>query len=240
MTSPFKSIAEELFKRQVKFAKGRYVLNIPLGAQERLNWIGSKHWALLQNTMVKQFGEDYYVYDYYAGKLWGHMFSSEVYSLVKTKRILAEMMGLISEQLGFGKIEVLKLGYGSDWATFRFYDPPIARESAKLFGPHTEPIDYAIAGLLAGSAEGLLKRRFITFETTCVGKKDDFCTFQTIGLDKAEDFISKEIKNKEQNAVYKKILKLERETDFSQEAEGLLKNQNSAALASEKNYLKNV
>ncbi len=240
MVSPFKGIVDELFRRQVIFTDGRYMLRSPLVKDERLNWIGSKHWALMQNKMVKKFGREYYVYDYYAGKLWGYMFCSRVESLVKTKRIMAETMGLMSEHLGFGKIEAKKLSYDEDWMTFYFHDSPISRESKKLFGHFEEPIDYSVCGLIAGSAENVIKRKFVTIETTCIAKADKTCTFHTIGLNKVDKFINDNIKNEGQIEVLKKILTLENDLDIAKEAENLLANQAKDALSEEEEYLRNV
>lgn len=237
MAGPFDVLAVELFKRQVKFKNGRYMLNIPLKEAERLNWIGSKHWALLQNKMVEQFGNDYYAYDYCAGKLWGYMFCGGVSSIVKTKRIVAEIMATISEQLGFGEIDTIKLKYDTDWATFEFHDSPIARESTKLFGTYKFPIDYSIAGLIAGSAEQLLKRKWVTVETTCVAMGHHCCTFQTIGVDAFREFLSKET-NSARKSVYSKILSIEEKTDFGKEAQSLLDGQNKDAKMAEENYLR--
>jgi predicted hydrocarbon binding protein len=240
MLSPFKVIANELFKRQVEFTKYRYFLNLPLMKSERLNWIGSKHWALLQNTLVKRIGDDYYVDDYHAGKMWGYMFADRVASLVKTKRIMAEMMGLISEHLGFGKIEVEKLSYDKDWLTFHFKDSPISRESIKLYGYFEEPIDYSISGLIAGSAENVIGRRFVTIETECIAKNDSVCTFHTIGLNKVDKFIKEKIVNNKQKKVLEKIIALENEIDIGKKADELIKNQNKKATQEEKNYLENI
>jgi len=238
MQSPFKSIADELFKNQIKHNKGRYDLKIPLGGSARLNWIGSKHWALLQNTMVKKFGNEYYVQDYYASKIWGHIFASNVSSIVKTKRIMAEMLSLISEHLGFGKIETLKLGYGQDWATLRFYDSPIARESAKLYGSFDGSIDYSICGLVAGSAENVLKRKFMNIETKCIASGDPFCEFQTVSLEKAKKIIDK-IENKKQKEICEKILELDKKTDFAKLSKDLVAKQNKKELLKEANYFQN-
>ena len=238
MDSPFKVVADELFKNQVKYHKGRYELQIPLGPSARLNWIGSKHWAIMQNNLTKQFGDDFFISDYYSGKLWGHMFSSEVSSLVKTKRIMAEMMGLISEHLGFGKIEPQKLSYGQDWITFKFLDSPISRESVKLFGESEQPIDYSISGLIAGSAERVLERKFVTFETTCLANGESCCTFETFNLENAKKFVDEKMKNSKQKNIYNKILELEEKTDFKKESDTLLKNQNKKYVMAEEAYLK--
>ena len=236
MESPFSAIANELFKNQVKYKKGRYDLNIPFGPSARLNWIGSTHWALMQKNFLDNFGTDYFVWDYYSAKLWGHIFSSRVSSLVKTKRIMGEMMGLISEHLGFGKIEPQKLAYGEDWMTFKFLDSPISRESIKLFGNFKYPIDYSTSGLIAGSAERVLGRKFITFEKSCLGKGDPYCTFHTIGIAKAKKYIEDKIKNKTQKEICNKILELENKTDFKKLSDDLLKKENKNAIQNEKNY----
>jgi len=240
MESPFRAISDQLFKNQVKYSTGRYDLTIPFGSSVRLNWIGSKHWALMQKNFLDNFGTDYFVWDYYSAKLWGHIFSSKVTSLVKTKRIMGEMMGLISENLGFGKIEPQKLDYGEDWVTFKFLDSPISRESIKLFGTFKYPIDYSTSGLIAGSAERVLGRKFVTFETTCLGKGDSCCTFYTTGLNKAKNYLKNKITNKTQKEICNKILELENKTDFKKLSDDLLKKENKKAVQDEKNYLKKV
>ncbi|MBN2127171.1 MAG: hypothetical protein JW703_02130, partial [Candidatus Diapherotrites archaeon] len=186
----FEIVAKELFKRQIKYENGRYILDVPLKPSERMNWFASKYWAILQNKLNKEFGSDYYIYEYYAGKLYGHLFGSRIANLVKTKSLVAPMLALIVKQFGYGNIKPIKTDYKENWLSFEFADLPIAREHAKLFGFSETPVDFVIAGLVAGSAEQLLERKFIALESSCLGMGNDKCVIEVLSKENFEKKIS--------------------------------------------------
>ena len=233
----FDSIAEELFKRQIRYKNGRYFIETPFGEPERMNWFSSYYWALLQNTLVKELGNDYYAHEYYIGKLTGHIFGSKISSLVKTKSLVAPMISLIVKQFGYGPIKPIKTDYKDDWATFEFYDTPVSREISKFFGNQKMPVDYAIGGLLAGSAEQLIRRKFIALETTCLACGDNKCTLEILSKQHFAEKIKK-IQNAEQKKVLEKILEMEKKTDFKKEVETLMKNRDKKAVLNEQQYLR--
>jgi predicted hydrocarbon binding protein len=201
-----------------------------------MNWFSSYYWALIQNGMSKKMGNDYFVGEYYASKLTGYIFGSKISKLVKTKRLVAPMISLIVKQFGYGQITPKKTNYKEDWLTFEFYDPPVGRDVSKFFGFQEFPIDYSICGLVAGSAEQLIKRKFAAMETSCVGCGDGNCTVETLSLKHFKKKLN-EIKNQKQKAILEKIYELEQKTDFGQEVKSLMKNRNKLALINEQQYL---
>jgi predicted hydrocarbon binding protein len=234
----FKQIGEELFQKQIKFHNGRYNLSIPFSDSQRLNWIGSKHWALLEKNLYNQFGSDYFAQEYYVGKVWGHIFGSNILKLVKTERLLADIISTIVERLGFGTIEAKRLDYGDTWLTMDFLDSPISREYIKLFGFSEFPLDFSISGMTAGIQEQLMKRKIITAEIECLASRGTRCRFESMGLEKFQPFIEK-IETQKQREVLTKILDIEKKTDFAFESKKILENINKEAVQSELNYLKN-
>ena len=235
----FKGIGEELFKRQVKFNYGRYDLHVPLSGTQRLNWIGSKHWALTVNRMYEKFGNEYFVQEYYVGKIWGHIFGANILKLVKTKRLLADVISTIVERLGFGAIEARRLDYGDTWLSMDFLDSPIAREYIKLFGMSEFPIDFSIAGMTAGIQEQLIKRKIITAEIECLAYKGNRCQFNSMTPNKFRKFLDN-LKNEKQKSILSKIFELENKTDFKEESKRILDNIHLDAVKAEINYLKNL
>jgi len=232
----FDSIAQELFKRQIKFKNGRYYIEVPNEESERMNWFSSYYWALIQNKMFKKLGGDYFVDEYYTSKLTGHVFGSKISKMVKTKHLVAPIISLIVKQFGYGKITPKKTNYKDDWLTFEFYDPPVGREVSKFFGFQKLPVDYSICGLVAGSAEQLIERKFITMETSCVGCGDEKCTIETLSPTHFREKLEG-IKNKEQKEILSKIYALEEKTDFGKEVKILMKNRNKLAIINEQKYL---
>jgi len=235
----FKQIGEALFQKQVKFHSGRYDLSIPFSDSQRLNWIGSKHWALLEKHMYEKFGPEYFVQEYYVGKIWGHIFGSNILKLVKTKRLLADVIATMVERLGFGAIEAKRLNYGDTWLTMEFLDSPISREYAKMFGFSELPIDYSISGMTAGIQEQLMKRKIITVEIECIASKGARCRFESMSAEKFQTFLNK-VKDEKQKEILNKIFDLEQKTDFFEESKKLMENKNKPAVQAELNYLKTI
>lgn len=233
----FEGVAEQLFKKQVKYSKGRYWIDVPFSEKERMHWIGSMHTALLDNPMYRKFGLDYYLETYRNSKLYGHVFGSKITSLVKTKRLIAPMMTLIVKQFGWGKIEAIKTDYKGNWMTFNFYDLPLAREVSKIYGFQKMPIDYITGGLISGAAEQLIKRKFITMEVSCAAMGDKVCSFETLSIENFKKRMEK-IKNKEYKALLKKILEMEERTDFFKDVKELIKGKKQNANQNEQNFLK--
>ncbi|MFH1224174.1 MAG: 4-vinyl reductase [Candidatus Diapherotrites archaeon] len=229
-------VAEELFKRQIRYKGGRHFIAVPNGEPERMNWFSSCYWAFLQKRLVDEFGGGYYPQEYMAAKLTGHIFGSKISSLIKGKHIVAPLISLIVKQFGYGNIKVAKTNYEDDWLTFEFYDPPVGRELSKFFGFQKFPVDYAIAGLVAGCAEQLVGRKFITMETSCVACGDAKCTMETLSLSHFEEKLGK-IKNKGQKELLSKILEIEKKTDFPAEVKKMMQNRDKRALFNERNYL---
>ncbi len=233
----FDGVAEELFKRQVKYKKGRHWLEVPFQKSERMHWLGSKHTAYLNYYLHEKFGTDVFVETYRASKLYGHTFGARITSLVKTQRLIAPMMTLLVKEFGWGEIEAIRTKYKDDWLTFNFHDLPDSREISKAFGFQKVPFDYMTAGLIAGSAEQLLERKFVVMETECVAKGDSRCVFETLSI---ENFKKKldSITDSNYLTILKKILELEEKTDFFKETEKVKKSQNKKAQLSEQTYLK--
>lgn len=233
---PFDSVAEELFRRQVKYKEGRHWIDVPFQEAERMHWIGSTNMAFLEYFLRQKMGNDYFVEAYKASKLYGTIFGSRITTLVKTPRLIATMLTLIVKQFGWGRIETEKTEYKDDWLSFKFYDLPDAREIRKFFGKQEFPVDYAVAGLISGCAEQLLKRKFITVESKCIASGDPACYFETLSLKNFEAFLSK-VSNQKQKDVLVKILELEKATDFLLETERLRNGKEKEAVLAEKDYL---
>jgi hypothetical protein len=147
------------------------------------------------------------------------------------------MISLIVKQFGYGRIKPIKTDYPDNWMTFEFYDTPVGREISKFFGFQKAPVDYTITGLVCGAAEQLIKRKFITMESTCIGCGDQKCTIETLSQKHFEEKIQN-LSNHEHKQTLKKILELEKRTDFDKESKKLMKNQNQKAIAIEEEYLK--
>lgn len=233
----FDNIGEELFKRQVKYKNGRHWIDIPFQEQERMLWIGSTHISFLNNYFHDKFGDEIFIETYRVSKLYGLIFGSRITSLVKTPRLIAPMLTLIVKQFGWGKIETEKTKYEDDWLSFKFYDLPFPREIFKYFGKQQIPLDYMVAGLIAGSAEQLLKRKFITVETNCIATGDSTCYFETLSVKNFENRLQK-ISNNAQKKILEKILQIEKNTDFLEEIKKIKENKNKEAITFEQDYLK--
>lgn len=235
----FEGLIEELFKRQIKYKAGRYWIESFFREPERMQWIGSKHLSIIQENMSKKYGFDYFIEEYFSSKLYGHIFASQIEKLIKTRSMLAIMLGMVVKRFGWGDIKVIDTEYKDAWGAFNFYDIPLSRETIKLFGKQPFPRDFMIAGLLCGSAEHLLKTKLMSFESTCLSNGDDKCTFYVFRLENIEKEVNK-IKNAQYKEILKKILILEKKRDLRKEAEDLIKKQNKSALLNDADYFRKL
>ncbi len=236
MTTLLENMVEELFQKQFKYRNGRYSIQSPIAEPQRLQWIGSPHCAIIFQNMRRSFGNRYIVEDYCAGKIYGHMFCSAISQFTSISKFVVPMLSLVVKRFGWGKINPVITNYARNEYQYEFEDAPVAREVYKMYGKQDIPVDSMIAGLVGGSMEEILRKRFIALETSCLAQGKDRCTFVVVEPKAANSLLSK--MKGEQLELAKEIVEAERERDFAKEAAKLLKGQNKAAVAAERAYLK--
>jgi predicted hydrocarbon binding protein len=228
---------DEIFKKQFKYKDGRYTIQSALSPPQRMQWIGSKHCAILFHQMYGNFGADYFVADYACGKWYGHMFCPAIGQFTSVQKFIVPMMAQIVKRFGWGEITPIKTDYKKNEYSFKFSDPPIGREILKLYGKQKAPVDSMVGGLLAGSMEHILNKKLIAIETECLAMGKGSCLFNVVSPEAAEKTLLKKLKG-DTKEIAKRAIELEKKHDFLKESVKLVKGQNKSAMSAELKFLK--
>ncbi|MBU4351959.1 MAG: hypothetical protein KKA65_04380 [Nanoarchaeota archaeon] len=83
-----------------------------------------------------------------------------------------------SSLLGIGIFEIIKFNLKSGEVLIKNTNNPIAKYYKIIHGKQKKPIDFYIAGTMAGIIEGLTKKKTTCTETKCIVKGDKYCLFK--------------------------------------------------------------
>jgi len=137
----------------------------------------------------KVFGADHGLVEFLASKRAGHDFvAAHGAKLQKSLVGVVDLSCKVLSAFGWGAFRTIKVDEQNNFMLLEAQRSTFAEEVKARHGPQPEPIDWMLAGLLAGAQEFYTKRKTYAIELNCAAQKDtQRCTFLSTS---PEDIVS--------------------------------------------------
>lgn len=97
----------------------------------------------------------------------------------KEKDIIDSVLGQIA-LLGMGQLKLVMLQLSEGAGIFKNEKSPFAMYHKQMYGASSSPVDAYLAGIIAGTIEGVTGKTVVCIETKCVAKGDSACVFEVM------------------------------------------------------------
>jgi len=144
--------------------------------------------ALLQHSIIEQFGEDGAKLIYRLGKIQGKN-STQVFIKRFGYKPTKDNFGYFvdgSTLVGMGTMNLVEYDLDAKTAVISCSDSTFAKAHRDMFNNVDSPVDHYMRGILAGGTEPVVDHLQGCYETTCIGKGDDKCEYHIEPVDQEE------------------------------------------------------
>ena len=108
----------------------------------------------------------------------------------KEKDIIDSVLGQIAF-LGLGQLKLVQLQLDVGRGLFKNEKNPFAIYHKQMYGSSPFPVDAYLAGVIAGTIEGVTGKTLVCLETKCIAKGDSACIFELMPANQVKGKLAK-------------------------------------------------